>query len=109
MVAFPPQLGKSFNAILFMKMSTKSQSPYTFNISSIALRYIGSNYKVDHDISLLIPEVWCRMTPEERTPERLIKNGELEKMEDFELDTPNGKQTVLASRLGYRITGKIVT
>ena len=49
------------------------------------------------------------MTPEERTPERLIKNGELEKMEDFELDTPNGKQTVLASRLAYPITGKIVT
>jgi len=47
------------------------------------------------------------MTPEERTPERLIKNGELEKMEDFELDTPDGKQTVLASRLGYRITGKM--
>lgn len=49
------------------------------------------------------------MTPEERTPERLIKNGELEKLEDFELDTPGGKQTVLASRLGYRITGKIFT
>jgi len=76
---------------------------------SSAAGFIGPNYKVDHDISLLIPEVWCRMTPEERTPEWLIKNGELEKLEDFELDTPEGKQTVLASRLGYRITGKFVS
>lgn len=76
---------------------------------SSAAGYIGPNYKVDHDISLLIPEVWCRMTPEERTPEWLIKNGELEKLEDFELETPEGKQTVLSSRLGYRITDKFVS
>jgi len=76
---------------------------------SSAAGYIGPNYKVDHDLSLLIPEVWCRMTPEERSPEWLIKNGELEKLEDFEHDTPEGKQTVLASRLGYRITDKFVS
>ena len=77
---------------------------------SSAAWYIGPNYKVDHDISLLIPEVWCRMTPEERSPENLIKNGALEKLDDFEMDTPEGgKRTVLASRLGYRITDKFVS
>jgi len=25
--------------------------------------YIGPKMQVDHDISLLIPEVWCRLTP----------------------------------------------
>ena len=76
---------------------------------SSAAGYIGPHYKVDHDLSLLIPEVWCRMTPEERTPEWLIKNGELEKLDDFDIDTPNGKRSVLASRLGYRITEKFVS
>ena len=76
---------------------------------SSAAGYIGPNYKVDHDLSLLIPEVWCRMTAAERDPATLIKNGELEKLEDFEMGTPEGKRTVLASRLGYRITEKFVS
>jgi hypothetical protein len=77
---------------------------------SSAAGYIGPFYKVDHDLSLLIPEVWCRMSPAERDPNNLIKNGELEKLDDFEMDTPEGgKRTVLASRLGYRITGKFVS
>eukprot|EP00804_Cyclotella_cryptica_P002068 CCRYP_017838-RA/>CCRYP_017838-RA protein AED:0.04 eAED:0.03 QI:178/0.83/0.85/1/1/1/7/134/1185 len=76
---------------------------------SSAAGYIGPKYKVDHDISLLVPEVWCRMKPEERSVEWLIKNGELEKLEDFELETPKGKRKVLASRLGYRITDKFVS
>jgi hypothetical protein len=76
---------------------------------SSAAGYIGPNYKVDHDISLLVPEVWCRMKPEERSVDNLIKNGELEKLEDFELDTTEGKRKVLASRLGYRITDKFVS
>eukprot|EP00569_Conticribra_weissflogii_P002792 CAMPEP_0171340910 /NCGR_PEP_ID=MMETSP0878-20121228/8857_1 /TAXON_ID=67004 /ORGANISM="Thalassiosira weissflogii, Strain CCMP1336" /LENGTH=1177 /DNA_ID=CAMNT_0011843033 /DNA_START=74 /DNA_END=3607 /DNA_ORIENTATION=+ len=75
---------------------------------SSAAGYIGPNYKVDHDISLLIPEVWCRMAPKERTAEWLIKNGELEKIDDYEVDTPEGKKTINASRLGYRITDKFV-
>ncbi len=66
--------------------------------------HIGSNVRVDHDISLLIPEIWCRLTPEERLPERLIDEGLLEKLDDFEW---NGKQ-VLASRLGYRITSRFI-
>jgi hypothetical protein len=62
--------------------------------------YIGPNFRVDHDISMLVPEVWCRMQVEERDPEYLIKNGYLEKIGDLVFDG----RTVLASRLGYRIT-----
>jgi hypothetical protein len=71
---------------------------------SSAAGYIGSEYKVDHDISLLIPEIWCRLFPEERDPVRLIDAGHLEKIEDFDYQ---GKR-VFASRLGYRITRKFV-
>ena len=65
---------------------------------------IGPNFRVDHDISLLVPEIWCRMRVHERDPEFLIDNGYLEKVEDLELDG----RTVLASRLGYRITALFV-
>jgi hypothetical protein len=65
-----------------------------------AAGYIGPNYRVDHDNSMLVPEVWCRMRVAERDPHFLIDNDLLEKIEDFEF---NG-QKVLASRLGYRIT-----
>jgi hypothetical protein len=71
---------------------------------SSAAGYIGPRYRVDHDISLLIPEIWCRLFPHERDPNRLIKAGHLEKLEDYEFA---GKK-VLASRLGYRITAKFV-
>lgn len=70
-----------------------------------AAGYVGPNYKVDHDVSLLIPEIWCRMTVDERDPEWLIANGYLEKIEDFK----HGGKTVDASMLGYRITLKFVT
>lgn len=56
--------------------------------------------RVDHDISLLMPEVWCRIPVEERDPAFLIRKGYLEKLEDFEFEG----RTILASRLGYRIT-----
>lgn len=69
-----------------------------------AAGYIGSKYKVDHDVSLLIPELWCRMTVEERSPERMIQAGLLEKVHDF----VHGGQTIKASRLGYRITKRFV-
>ena len=70
------------------------------NAFSTAAGYIGAENKVDHDVSLLIPEIWARLLPEDRDPLELIKNGSLEKIDDFEFE---GKQ-VLASRLGYRIT-----
>ncbi len=62
--------------------------------------YIGPYRKIDHDISLLIPELWSRLSQKERDPEFLIKEGFLEKLEDYEY---KGKM-ILASRLGYRIT-----
>lgn len=71
---------------------------------SSAAGYVGPKYKVDHDVSLLIPEIWCRMSVEERDPKMMIKEGFLEKVEDFEFE---GK-TVEASTLGYRITKKFV-
>jgi len=71
---------------------------------SSAAGWIGPKYKVDHDISLLIPELWCRMTPQERDPKFLIENGYLEKIDDFEWEG----RAVPASRLGYRITKKFV-
>lgn len=64
-----------------------------------AAGYIGSKYRVDHDISLLIPELWCRLSEEERNPKNLIEEGYLEKVEDFAYKG----ETILASRLGYRI------
>ena len=60
--------------------------------------------RVDHDISLLIPEVWCRMAPAERQPAFLIDNGYLERCADFEFD---GRK-VLSSRLGWRMTASFV-
>ena len=65
-----------------------------------AAGYIGSENRFDHDISILIPEIWARLEPEDRDPKKLIENGSLEKLEDFEYE---GKK-ILASRLGYRIT-----
>jgi len=62
--------------------------------------HIGPDVRVDHDISMLIPEIWSRLTVEERSPEHLIKEGAFEKVNDFEY---NGKH-VPASRLGYRAT-----
>jgi hypothetical protein len=69
-----------------------------------AAGYIGPDMRVDHDISLLVPEIWSRMSDEERDPANMIAKGYLERCEDF---THNGK-TVLASRLGYRITHQFV-
>ena len=71
---------------------------------SSAAGWIGPKYRVDHDISLLVPEIWCRMTPEEQDVKFLIKEGHLELVEDFE----NGGKIIPASRLGYRITKKFV-
>ncbi len=65
---------------------------------------IGPSFRIDHDISLLVPEIWCRMTPEERVPGYLIGNGFLEKVDDFE---HNGKP-VSAGRLGYRINRRFI-
>jgi hypothetical protein len=69
-----------------------------------AAGFIGPKMRVDHDISMLVPEVFSRMTPQERTAKALIADGCLERCEDFEHEG----RTVPASRLGYRITHRFV-
>jgi hypothetical protein len=66
--------------------------------------YVGPDVRVDHDISLLIPEIWARLPAEVRDPAYLISHGYLDALEDFE---HNGRR-VLASRLGYRINDHFV-
>ena len=62
--------------------------------------YIGPKYKVAHDISLLIPEIWSRLRDYENDPKDMIEKGLLEKVPDFKL---NGKK-LPTEYLGYRIT-----
>ncbi|WP_168583025.1 hypothetical protein [Gephyromycinifex aptenodytis] len=70
-----------------------------------AAGYVGPKARVDHDFSLLVPEVLSRMTDEERDAGNLVESGCLERLEDFEHDG----RPVLASRLGYRMTAKFAT
>ena len=42
--------------------------------------YVGPNFRVDHDVSLLVPEIWCRMRVHERDPEFLKAHGYLEQV-----------------------------
>jgi hypothetical protein len=65
---------------------------------------VGPNFRVDHDVSLLVPEIWCRMRVAERDPQFLIEHGFLEKVQDVSI---HGR-TVQASRLGFRITSLFV-
>jgi hypothetical protein len=69
-----------------------------------AAGYVGPNFRVDHDISLLVPEIWCRLKDKETDPKWMLDHGYLEKVEDFEYKG----EKVLASRIGYRITAKFV-
>jgi hypothetical protein len=71
---------------------------------STAAGHIGPRVRVDHDVSLLVPEIWCRLAPRERDPAYLIGEGYLEPVKDFE----HGGETIHASRLGYRITDAFV-
>ncbi|MDO5629738.1 MAG: hypothetical protein Q4G43_15590 [Mobilicoccus sp.] len=70
-----------------------------------AAGYVGPKVRVDHDVSLLVPEVFARMTPEERDAKTLIEGGYLEKIEDMDHEG----SSVLASRLGYRMTEQFAT
>jgi phosphoenolpyruvate carboxykinase (diphosphate) len=66
--------------------------------------YVGPNIRVDHDVSMLVPEIWCRMRVHERDPLFMIEEGLLEGVHDFTFEG----RTILASRLGYRITAQFV-
>ncbi|HWN96758.1 MAG TPA: hypothetical protein VNT99_17145 [Methylomirabilota bacterium] len=69
-----------------------------------AAGYVGPHVRIDHDVSLLVPEILARMTPQERNAKFLIDSNYLERCKDFE---HNGAR-VPASRLGYRITARFV-
>lgn len=69
---------------------------------SSAAGYVGSENRFEHDISILVPEIWARIDKDDRDPKVLIADDCLEKLEDFEYE---GKK-IMASRLGYRITQK---
>lgn len=71
---------------------------------STAAGFIGSHVEVGHDVSYLVPELWCRLSDEERDPQFLIKEGMLEKLCDYEYQG----RLILQSRLGYRITSRFV-
>lgn len=70
-----------------------------YNAFSSAAGHIGPRYRFDHDLSILIPELWCRLDANEKSGEFLIKEGLLDKIDDFE----HKGEKILASRLGYRI------
>jgi hypothetical protein len=71
-----------------------------YNAFSTPAGHIGANLRVDHDISIMVPEIWARLKEADRDPRNLIAEGSLEKIEDFEHDGV----LVPASRLGYRMT-----
>jgi hypothetical protein len=71
---------------------------------STAAGHIGANLRVEHDISLLVPEIWSRLSAKVRDPQYLINNACLEKINDFEYQG----RLIKASRLGYRITERFV-
>lgn len=72
---------------------------------STSAGHVGPQVRVDHDISLLVPEIWVRLHPSQRKAAWLIEQGYMEALEDFDFQG----QRVLASRLGYRITDRFVS
>ncbi len=65
--------------------------------------YVGPHVRIDHDFSLLVPELFTRMTAQERDARSLIAEGALEKVGDIEHDG----RLVSAGRLGYRMTERM--
>jgi phosphoenolpyruvate carboxykinase (diphosphate) len=97
-----------FNALLPVHDLNAAMVSYVltgYHGFTTAAGHVGRKFRVDHDISLLVPEVWSRMFISEREPEFLIAQGCLEKVDDF---THNGR-CIEASRLGYRITARFVS
>jgi hypothetical protein len=89
-------------AIIDLNAALVSQVLVAQPVFVSAAGYVGPKCRVNHDVSLLVPEVWSRMSPAERDPAFLIEHGYLERCRDFDFE---GRK-VLASRLGYRITAK---
>jgi phosphoenolpyruvate carboxykinase (diphosphate) len=74
---------------------------------------VGPDVRVDHDVSLLIPEIFARMQPHERSAAWMIEHKYLERVEDLEVPAgpgaDDGTRVVAASRLGHRITEKFAS
>lgn len=94
--ALPPIL--DLNAALVALLLTRQPVFLT------AAGHVGPRMRVDHDISLLVPEVWSRMTPRERDPAFLIAQGCLDHVPDI----PFNGHTLPSSRLGWRINRRFV-
>jgi hypothetical protein len=94
--ALPPII--DLNAALVAHLLTRQPVFLT------AAGHIGPKMRVDHDVSLLVPEVWSRMTPAERLPAYLIEHGCLERVPDIEFES----RILPSSRLGWRITEAFV-
>ena len=94
--ALPPII--DLNAALVAHLLTRQPVFLT------AAGHIGPKMRVDHDVSLLVPEVWSRMSPAERLPAYLIEHGCLERVPDIEFES----RILPSSRLGWRITEAFV-
>lgn len=96
-----------FNALLPIHDLNNALLSYAitgYDIFLTAAGYIGPHVRMDHDISFLVPEVWCRMSERERDPQFLMEGGYLEKCEDITFED----RLIPTSRLGYRITSRFV-
>ena len=62
--------------------------------------YVGPKYKINHDVSLLIPEIWSRLRDYENDPKDMIEKGYLEKVPSFSHEGAD----LPTEFLGYRIT-----
>jgi hypothetical protein len=71
-----------------------------FNGYTSTSGWMGINVRIDHDISILIPELFSRMFNDFSNPDKLIEEGALEKVNDIEFEG----RYIESSRLGYRIT-----
>lgn len=92
-----------FNALLPIVDVNNALVSYLITDSqafSTAAGYVGHKYRMDHDISLIVPEIWCRLRDNERDANWLIQNNYLEGLKDFEHEG----ETIHASRLGFRMT-----
>ncbi len=90
--ALPPVI--DLNTMVISSVLTRSHAFLT------AAGVVGPRARVDHDVSLLVPELWCRMSPRERDPRYLIDMDFLAPCRDME----HQGRTLPFSLFGYRIT-----
>jgi hypothetical protein len=84
----------------FVAMALTNAVPFATTAGTV-----GPRRRVDHDISLLVPEVFARMSPEEQNPAWLIENRYLERCTDF----VHEGRTLPGSLLGWRVTERFVS